>query len=273
MHPGLNRTLGAAVLAPGLLVLSVWTGNSAADEPRGLGRLFRFGGAPAPISAPTPASSLPAPTSPLISDTGAPALPPPATSLPPTVATNPPVISNTPVSPTQRIVPQARTSRPVTDADPLVTRVSLVRSNDGNQFGVFLQVFADGTVIDGEGVHRVGRDALKPVLDALQESDLYRLKGHCGAPATDFTEYVHLVVFERNFGKLRANAFSYSGNPQGCDHAVRHLHGALDTLQTRISRPPAAGPGPAPGPGPANDAAAPPPPVNGANTIPLTPTN
>jgi hypothetical protein len=154
----------------------------------------------------------------------------------------------------------------VTEADPLVTRVALIRSNDGNQFGVFLQVFADGTVIDGEGVHRVGRDVLKPVLDTLQETDLYRLKGHCGAPATDFTEYVHLVVYERNFGKLRANALSYSGNPQGCDPSVHRLHAALDALQTKITR--AASPAPA---APAGDAAAPPPPpISAANTIPLS---
>ena len=44
-------------------------------------------------------------------------------------------------------------------ADPLLTRMALGRSNDGSQFGMFLQVFADGTVIDSEGVHhaRTGR--------------------------------------------------------------------------------------------------------------------
>ncbi len=66
------------------------------------------------------------------------------------------------------------------------------------------------------------------------KATLYRLKGHCGAPSTDFVEQVHMVVYERSLGRLRANAFSFSGNPQGCDHAVRHLQTALDGLQARV---------------------------------------
>ena len=27
-------------------------------------------------------------------------------------------------------------------------------------------------------------------------------------------------------GRLQAHSFSYSGNPQGCDHVIRHLHTA-----------------------------------------------
>jgi hypothetical protein len=135
------------------------------------------------------------------------------------------------------LIPQPRVSRPATDADPIVTRVSLGRSDDGRQFGMFLQVFADGTVIDSEGVHHAGREAIKDVLGALEQSDLYRVKGHCGAPSTDFVEQVHMVVYERSLGRLRANAFSFSGNPQGCDHAVRHLQTTLDSLQTKLSRP------------------------------------
>ena len=61
-----------------------------------------------------------------------------------------------------RLTPKPRVNKPVTEADPLVTRVSLGRSDNGSQFGMFLQVFADGTIIDGEGVHHVGREALKP---------------------------------------------------------------------------------------------------------------
>ena len=77
---------------------------------------------------------------------------------------------------------------------------------------------------------------LKPLVEALQSGDLYRLKGHCGGPSTDFIEQVHVVVYERSLGRLRANAFSYSGNPQGCDHAVRHLQTTLDALQAKLSR-------------------------------------
>jgi hypothetical protein len=133
---------------------------------------------------------------------------------------------------------------------------------------MFLQIFADGTVIDGEGVHNVGPDILKPVIDALQSGDFARVRGHCGGPATDSLEQVHMIVFERSLGRLRAHSFSYSGNPQGCDHSIRNLHAALETLQTKISRPMT---GVNPGtPAPPTGASALP--LNGApNTITLTP--
>jgi hypothetical protein len=101
---------------------------------------------------------------------------------------------------------------------------------------MFLQVYADGTVIDSDGVHHLSPEDMKPLNESLQSGDLYRSRSHCGAPATDFVEQVHIVVYERSLGRLRANAFSYSGNPQGCDHAVRHLHQALDGLQAKLSR-------------------------------------
>src|SRR5439155_10944360 len=114
---------------------------------------------------------------------------------------------------------------------------ALGRSDDGTQFGMFLQVYADGTVIDSEGVHHVGREGIKGVLASLEQNELYRIRGHCGAPATDFIEQVHMVLYERSLGRLRANAFSFSGNKQGCDPAVRHLQSALYTLQSRLTRP------------------------------------
>jgi len=152
-----------------------------------------------------------------------------------------------------------------------VTRVSLARSNDGNQFGMFLQVYADGTIIDSDGVHHVSEADLKPVTDALAASELYRLRGHCGSPATDFVEQVHLVVYERSLGRLRANSFSYSGNPQGCDHTVRHLHAALDALQSKISRPTVPAPATTVSARPASSDPAP---INPSGpTISLTPIN
>jgi hypothetical protein len=115
---------------------------------------------------------------------------------------------------------------------------------------MFLQVFADGTVLDSDGVHHVRPGDLKPVVEAVGSGELYRLKGHCGAPSTDFVEYVHIVIYERRFGRLMAHGFSYSGNPQRCDHAIRHLHAALENLQAKLSRPPlaagAAGAAPSP---------------------------
>jgi hypothetical protein len=145
-------------------------------------------------------------------------------------------------------------SRAVTEADPLVTRVSLGRSDDGSRFGMFLQVYADGTVIDSEGVHTLGREAIKGVLDALHAGELYRTRGHCGGPPTDFIEQSQIIVYERSLGRLRANSFSVSGNNQGCDHAVRRLQTALDALQTKLSRTApgataASAPAPAPVPG------------------------
>ena len=193
------------------LVLLACGVSTRADEPGLLGRLFRLGG----NTAPEPATRTPAPA------------PHSEVIAPTTTGAHAPA----------RLVPQPRDSKPPTESDPLVTRVTLGRSDDGRQFGMFLQVFADGTVIDGEGVHTLGREAVRPVVDALAQGDLYRVKGHCGGPPTDFIELVHVVVYERSLGRLRANAFSFSGNSQGCDHAVKHLQTKLDELQARVARP------------------------------------
>jgi hypothetical protein len=177
----------------------------------------------------------------------------------------------------------------VTTADPLVIRLALGRSNDGNQFGMFLQVFADGTVIDSEGVHRLQSAEIRPLYDAIQNGELTRLRGHCGTPSNDFVEYVHLIVFERRMGRLQAHSFSYGGNPQGCESGLRTLHAALENIQAKLSRQPAtttSGSGGSAGPsaigagglGPRSDADAPPLSAAGAGPgsssetiIPLTP--
>jgi hypothetical protein len=127
----------------------------------------------------------------------------------------------------------------VTTADPLLTRLARGRSNDGSQFGMILQVFTDGTVIDSEGVHRLTASDLRPLAEAIQNGDLSRVRGHCGTPSNDFIEYVHIVVFERRMGRLQAHSFSYAGNPQGCDNAIRYLHTALENIQAKLSRQPA----------------------------------
>jgi hypothetical protein len=162
-------------------------------------------------------------------------------------------------------------SRPPTEADPIVTRIALGRSDNGGQFGIFLQIFADGTVIDLEGVHHIGGDLMKPLVEALRQGDIYRLKGHCGAPSTDFVELAHIVVYERSYGKLRATSFSYSGNPHGCDASVHKLHAALDAIQTRLSTqassPSAAPAPPSSGPAPSSRPA----PVQGTPVLGLTP--
>ena len=239
-----NTTKAVGVTAPALaLVLALGAaGDGRGDEPGRLGRLFRFGSqSQAPATPPT-ASASPVPSEIVLE--GAPA-PPSAGPTPFVNEASPSATNGQP-----RLVPQPRVSRGATDSDPILTRVTLGRSSEGSPFAVFLQVYADGTVIDGEGVHQVGRDGVRPVVEALSGGDLFRLKGHCGSPPTDSLEEVQMVVYERVLGRLRANAFSFSANTQGCDHAVRHVQTLLENLQVRLSRP-------SPSPSPASTIAAP----------------
>jgi hypothetical protein len=251
--------LGTAPRLAALGVLTFVLVGSAAlaeDEPGVLGRLFRR---PAPRPAPTAPAAPNRPggavgatpafgaTPSLLPATPAPSLPGGGASLTPGPAT--PDLPDAPGAP--RLRPQPRVSRAATEADPVLTRVALGRSDDGTQFGMFLQVYADGTVIDGEGVHRVGADAMRPVLQALQSPELGRVRGHCGSPPADFIEQVYVTVYERKYGGLRANSFSYSGDPKGCDPAVGQLHAAVEALAARLSSPggaPATSPTPTPAP-------------------------
>ena len=211
------------------------------DEPGRFGRLFRFGAASEPSKSThssSPKSSLATSTPPGGSTISPPyrsvvdSYTAPALSTPPTTASG----SNG-LSPQPRISPKSRVNKPITEADPLVTRLAVGRADGGSQFGMFMQVFADGTVIDSEGVHKVNPDVLKPVVEAVSSNDFAKLKGHCGGPAGDTFENYHVVTYERAYGRLRANAFSYSGNPQGCDHAVHHLHKVLEELQMKLNTP------------------------------------
>lgn len=306
----------AKTLGPGLLVFALASGSARGDDTSFFGRLFRLGGNSSSSSSSSSGSSS---RSSGAADRSAP-LPyggprgsagnfiPPATmsSSAPNLTPVQGPISDGPATPDvsgsgefQRVSPRPRVSSAVTTADPLLTRMALGRSNDGSQFGMFLQIFADGTVIDSDGVHRLTSADLKPVVEAIQSGDLARVRGHCSTPSGDFVEHVHFVVFERRMGRLQAHSFSYSGNPQGCDHAVRHLHTVLEGVQAKLSRqstPGSAGggsdrlaPGAAAGPGrvfgtqpssplPLNSASpfAPPLPDPGASAtpgqvIPLTP--
>jgi hypothetical protein len=247
MHHRLSQVSARFLLTLSSLALAAGVWPAWADDTGFFGRLFRFGGgstSPSPENQPT--------TQPYGRDAGPNGDYAPAGSSSPNVPSpmpgsnygglsdgpaTPPL--SAPTGPSQRINPKPRVSSAVTSADPVLTRFALGRSNDGSQFGMFLQIFADGTVIDSEGVHHVRPADLKPVFDVVQSGELFRLRGHCGAPATDFIEYVHIVVYERRFGRLLANSFSYSGNPQGCDHVVRHVHLALENLQAKLSRQPA----------------------------------
>lgn len=225
MRPELRKQVGAAALiAAGLVSSDAWLQATRGEEPGRLGRLFRLGSAgpatPAATTTPRPATS-----SPVLSPYATPAAP--AGSTAGTSATSPGGAG-------ARLIPQPRVNRPVTEADPLLTRVAIGRSDDGNQFGMFLQVFADGTVLDSEGVHHVSPEALRPLAEAIQATEALRLRGHCGGPPTDFIEQVHVVVYDRALGRLRANAFSCSGNLQGCDPAVRQLQAAIEAFQVKL---------------------------------------
>jgi hypothetical protein len=221
------------LIYPGLLILTAGQKPGAGDEPAPsrLGRLFRFGSSSNSASSSTAKNATPSEPPPALPPAGAfPASPAPPVASDASV----PLAAGSSASP--RIIARPRVSRALTESDPILTRITLNRSDDGNVFGMFFQVYADGTIVDSEGVHHVGTDVLKPLIEALQAGDLYRLKGHCGAPATDYLESVQIIVYERSLGRLRANAFSYSGNPQGCDNAVRHLHGTLENLQAKVMR-------------------------------------
>jgi hypothetical protein len=251
MRPGIRKLLGTSLVASGLWLVAPGVDRTHGDEPpRGLGRLFRMGGS-APASAAAPVTTPSAPS-----------------LLPPPPSYNPTGTPSSDGSP--RITPQPRVSRPLTESDPILTRTALARASDGTQFCDFLQVYADGTVMDGSGVHVVGREAIKPLLDVIQSGDVFRIRGHCGGPPADFIEQVHVVVYERSLGRLRANSFSYSGNPQGCDHAIKHIQTAIEAIQAKVSGPPTIAPVTSNLPTTATPT---PVPTTNARPIPLTPLN
>lgn len=236
MRLGSLKGLAASSIAAGLVFSAVCASPSlGGDEPGLLGRIFRGGSdsnsnsnaasgsnAGSSRSSSLGRPSTPSPTTPVQEFQGRPALTTPVSSLP-----------GGPAAP--RITPKPRTNKAMTDADPIATRVSIGRSTDGSQFAMFLQIFADGTVIDVQGVHKIGQDAIKPLIEAVGSGELNKLKGYCGGPAGDFIENVQVVVYERAMGRLRANSFSFSGNPQGCDHSVHNLQKILDDIQAKIS--------------------------------------
>jgi hypothetical protein len=242
MQVGWLRLSAKSVLGAALLLAVLGRTAAWGDDTGLLGRIFRFGGAPASSNTAPPDGGQPAPLP--YSGSGGTLLPPAGSGgAAPAHVSNfgglpeSPALSSS-AGPSQRITPKSRVSAAVTSADPILTRMALGRSNDSTQFGMFLQVFADGTVLDSEGVHHVRLADLKPIVDAVQSGELGRVHGHCGAPSTDFIEYVHIVAYERRFGRLMAHSFSYSGNAQGCDHVVRHLHNAVETLQGKLGRQP-----------------------------------
>lgn len=279
-----NRLSAAALVAASALAAP--HAATADDNPGLFGRLFRMGGASntarAKPSAPLPhGGDKPAPGGGHDHDHGAggdqfipPAAAPRGPAAPVATAAGPlsgpgpttPEVADAGSAPP--ITPRSRVSSAATEADPLLTRMALGRSNDGSQFGMFLQIFADGTVIDSEGVHRLSPTDVRPLAELVASGELSRNRGHCGSPSGDYIEEVHVVVFERRLGRLTAQPFSYSGNPQGCDASVRQLHALIEGLQARLSGQPAAATAAAAGPAPAVHPSAPPITLNSASPAP-----
>ncbi|MDB5352202.1 MAG: hypothetical protein JWN86_3449 [Planctomycetota bacterium] len=245
-----TKRLGMSLAASGVLLGFVTAPSLRGDEPSRIGRLFRLGGTTkssdsTAVGKPASSNKPDAPSRPFSdpsNSTGQPISTSPGYSLPPNHPGTPP--SN------NRIAPQPRVSKAATESDPMVTRISIGRSDDGKQFCMFMQVFADGTVLDSEGVHKVGAESLRPIAQVIQSGELDKVARYCGGPAADFIEQVQVVTYDRYRGRLRATSFSFSGNPQGCDPSVRHLNAALDALQSKLSGPPVSAP-----PGSAGNAA------------------
>ena len=243
IHSSTAKRVGTVLATSGVLFAAMATlsrGDDPPANPSRLGRLFRLGGnrsTDSPVVGKSGSDGAASPATRRSVTDAPPPYPSPVTSpigssLP---AYGPLRTANaTPTTANARLVPQPRTSRAATESDPLVTRVSIGRSDDGKPFCMFIEVFADGTILDSEGVHHVGTDHLKPIAQLLQAGDLAKLKGHCGGPAADFIEQVHVIAYDRYHGRLRATPFSYSGNPQGCDPSVKKLNDAIDALQTKL---------------------------------------
>ena len=209
------ESCGGLPRGAGLLVLAFHPASRQADDSGFLGRLFRLGGSSS--SSSSPSSSAPSTPGRLRERriVGIPDIGTAAFALGPAAVrsfrmhsrpddsgrrTAPTSGPSTPIFPLAGrpapAQPRPRVSPAVTTADPLLTRMALGRSNDGSQFGMLLQIFTDGTVIDSEGVHRLSASDLRPLVDAIQNGELSRVRGHCGTPSNDFIEYVHIVVFE-----------------------------------------------------------------------------
>lgn len=257
MLPRLPQVLVGSLVAAIAVFSAAGVGAARADDGGLLSRLFRLGGgswasnSSSPAPGPNQSAALPVDRNTTSAGGALPMGPASAVSQPvlPDDGGLPRTPSTLPAPgsvPGQRLTPKPRVSSALTYADPLLTRFALGRSSDGSSFGMFTQVFSDGIVIDSEGVHRLRQADLKALTAAVQSSDLLRQKGHCGAPAADFIEYVHITIYERRMGRLLAHTFSYSGNPQGCDRAIAHLHAVLENLQAKLSRQPVSAPsGPA----------------------------
>ena len=234
-RPGRLGLLLGVVAAPAL----------RGDEPTRLGRLFRLGGrrAPATHRAVGKPSSDASYGRPLAHHVG--------TSVP--RSSLPVVLADGVRRPTDRRRGQRRrttrdrASAPDDEAGDRVRpagHAGLDRPvDDGKPFCMFIEVFADGTVLDSEGVHRVG--AGQPPADrpgASSRASWLSSRVTAAVRRRISSSRCRSSTYDRYRGRLRATPFAFSGNPQGCDPAVKQLNDAIDAIQTKLAGPPVSAP-------------------------------
>lgn len=145
-------------------------------------------------------------------------------------------------------VPPASLVPAPANGDPLVTRLAVGRATDGSTFGLFLQVYADGTVMDSAGLHHADPARLGAVRDALAALPLDGLDHHYPGPAAGDLEVIQLIVYRRSKGKIQAVPVSYSGEPSGAPEEVRRLNEALEDFEIHLAGGPVDAPTTAPAP-------------------------
>jgi hypothetical protein len=126
---------------------------------------------------------------------------------------------------------------PPANADPLLSRFAIGRASDGQTFGLFMHIFADGTVMDSNGLHHSDPAAFERLKDTLRETPLEQLERHTEGTASDYLEVVYLVAYQRAGTKLRAVPLSHAGNTSTAPPSLQRLHAALEAFQAHISSP------------------------------------
>jgi hypothetical protein len=132
-------------------------------------------------------------------------------------------------------VPAAALVPPPANGDPLVTRFAVGRATDGSTFGLFMHIYADGTVMDSSGLHNADPTKLEALRDVLSTLPLNALELHYPGPAAGDLEVIQVVVYQRSKGKIRAVPFSYSGDPSEAPPEIRRLHAALESFQMQFA--------------------------------------
>ncbi|ADV63155.1 hypothetical protein Isop_2584 [Isosphaera pallida ATCC 43644] len=125
--------------------------------------------------------------------------------------------------------------------EPLLTRVTLIRTPDGNSFGVSMHLFTNGWIIDGQGPHRLTPEEFARIRAAARA---VKGQSHRGtSPGGVLTQQSHYVVFEKTRHQTYALPFVISGDLSNAPTELRQLHEALDELAIRLAGPATPGAG------------------------------